>query len=89
MMSVAEHLRRPLYRLGASDLGSSTESVEARLSEALIRCAAWNALLLIDEADIFLECRTPDNLQRNELVSSKLWPLQRDGIERDLELMLW
>lgn len=67
--SVAEHLKRPLYRLGAADLGSTIATVEARLSDTLIRCAAWNAVLLIDEADVFLEARTTDSLERNELIS--------------------
>lgn len=70
--TVAEHLERPLYRLGAADLGSTIATVEDRLNETLVRCAAWNAVLLIDEADVFLEARTTDNLERNELISSKI-----------------
>jgi len=34
------------------------------------RCALWNLILLVDEADVFLEARSKDNLDRNELVSS-------------------
>jgi|TARA_R110002003_G_scaffold141_17_gene12993 hypothetical protein len=68
---VAEHLKRPLYRMGAGDLGSIISTVESRLSDTLLRCAAWNAVLLIDEADVFLESRTTDSLERNELISSK------------------
>lgn len=68
---VAEHLKKPLYRLGAADLGSTIATVEDRLSETLVRCAAWDAILLIDEADVFLEARPTDSLERNELISSK------------------
>lgn len=69
--SVAENLRRPLYRVRAGDLGVEAGKVESSLKKALEHCSYWNAVLLIDEADIFLEQRTSDNLQRNELVSSK------------------
>lgn len=69
--SVAESLRRPLYRVRAGDLGVEAGKVETSLKKALDHCSYWNAVLLIDEADIFLEQRTSDDLQRNELVSSK------------------
>jgi AAA+ superfamily predicted ATPase len=59
----------PLYILSASDLGITPEKVEGALDTALECCALWNALLLLDEADVFLESRTGGNLQRNELVS--------------------
>ncbi|KAI0552379.1 P-loop containing nucleoside triphosphate hydrolase protein [Xylaria curta] len=67
--SVSEHLRRPLYVLGAGDLGSKAEEVERHLDEALVRCSWWNAILLIDESDVFIEKRTMDSLERNEIVS--------------------
>lgn len=47
------------------------KTVEPRLKEALESCARWNAIMLIDEADVFLEARSTDSLERNELVSSK------------------
>ncbi|KAL2276035.1 hypothetical protein FJTKL_01429 [Diaporthe vaccinii] len=67
--AVAENLRRPLYRVRAGDLGVEAAKVESSLKKALEHCSYWNAMLLIDEADIFLERRTSDDLQRNELVS--------------------
>ncbi|KAI9706210.1 MAG: hypothetical protein M1820_004971 [Bogoriella megaspora] len=74
--SVAEEVRQPLYRLTAGDLGTSPTRVESQLRQALERCARWNAVLLIDEADVFLECRAIDSLDRNELVSSEPPPLE-------------
>ena len=65
---LAETLHCPLYRLDAADLGSSAEDVGTELREAMELCARWSALLLIDEADVFLESRSGDSLQRNELV---------------------
>lgn len=68
---MAEQLQRPLYKVRAGDLGVSAKTVESSLKEALDRCSHWNAVLLIDEADVFLERRSNDNLERNQLVSSK------------------
>lgn len=68
---MAEQLQRPLYRLRAGDLGIVAGAVERSLKKALEICSHWNAVLLIDEADVFLERRTNDNLERNQLVSSK------------------
>jgi hypothetical protein len=67
--SVAEHLRRPLYKLGAGDLGTVATVVERNLTKALALCGHFGAVLLIDEADVFMEARSTNNLQRNELVS--------------------
>ncbi|KAJ4259691.1 hypothetical protein NW762_007622 [Fusarium torreyae] len=67
--SVSENLERPLYRLDASDLGMNTHDLEHRLRLALNRCARWDAILLLDEADVFLETRSSSNLVQNELTS--------------------
>jgi hypothetical protein len=52
-------------------LGISTTNVEQNLSIALGLATSWNAIVLIDEADIFLEARSFNDLKRNGLVSSK------------------
>ncbi|KAI0411236.1 hypothetical protein F5X98DRAFT_380959 [Xylaria grammica] len=67
--SVAERTRAPLYTVSASDLGTNAARVEATLKRALDMCALWRAVMLIDEADVFLEARKTDSLERNELVS--------------------
>ncbi|RAR00801.1 P-loop containing nucleoside triphosphate hydrolase protein [Stemphylium lycopersici] len=67
--TVSEHLRRPLYKLGAGDLGTDARVVEQNLNRSLNVCGHFGAVLLIDEADVFMETRTTNNLQRNELVS--------------------
>jgi hypothetical protein len=63
--------RAPLYVLSASDLGTNPTHVDSALTKALERCRLWDALLLLDEADVFLERRDSSNLDRNELVSSE------------------
>lgn len=65
----------PLYPLSAGELGTDPVTVEHQLRLALTCCKEWNALLLLDEADVFLERRSPSQLKRNELVSSR-WILQ-------------
>lgn len=67
---MAEKSRVPLYILSAGDLGTTPEKVESALDNALECCQLWDAVLLLDEADVFLESRESDSLERNELVSS-------------------
>ncbi|KAI1444641.1 P-loop containing nucleoside triphosphate hydrolase protein [Annulohypoxylon stygium] len=74
--SVAEELKRPLYRVGAGDLGTAVSRVESSLKSAFDQCAHWNAVLLIDEADVFLERRSSDRMNQNELVSVFLSTLE-------------
>jgi len=63
----AECARRPLYRVHCSQLGTSEIELEARLEEVLIRAEAWNAVVLIDEADVYVRPRT-DDIKQNAIV---------------------
>ncbi|KAI0442660.1 P-loop containing nucleoside triphosphate hydrolase protein [Xylaria telfairii] len=74
--SVAEHLRVPLYTMGAGDLGTNSAEVERGLTRILDMVAKWNAVLLLDECDVFLEARSKDNLDRNRIVSIFLRTLE-------------
>lgn len=74
--AVAEKSRVPLYSMSAGDLGIKPAEVEKALERALELCRMWNAMLLLDEADVFLGARTNESLARNELVSSKLCCIQ-------------
>ena len=67
--SVAEEMRRPLYFLSAGELGDTVHAVEENLQEVLEISTKWNAVLLLDECDIFLEKRTTSDLQRNKLIT--------------------
>jgi len=46
--------------------------MESILGNWFQRGADWGAIILIDEADVFLEKRQVKDLQRNSLVSGKL-----------------
>ncbi|KIM96275.1 hypothetical protein OIDMADRAFT_131963 [Oidiodendron maius Zn] len=66
---VAEFTRRPLLTLGVADIGTKEENMETRLSDWFNLALKWRAILLIDEADVFLERRSLSDLARNSLVS--------------------
>lgn len=74
--AVAEKSRVPLYSMSAGDLGTAPSEVEKALGRALELCRMWNAMLLLDEADVFLGERTNESLARNELVSIFLRELE-------------
>lgn len=67
--SVAELAERPLYRVTCGDIGTDPETVEKYLNSVLFIGATWNCVVLLDEADVFLEERTKLDLERNALVS--------------------
>jgi ATPase family associated with various cellular activities (AAA) len=67
--SVAENMRVPLYMMSAGDLGLDPAGIEESLNTILEMVAKWNAVLLLDEADVFLEARSTSDLERNKLVS--------------------
>lgn len=67
--SVAEEMRVPLYMMSAGDLGVDPRHVENTLKDIMEMCTKWNAILLLDEADVFLEQRSLHELERNKLVS--------------------
>ncbi|KAF7328980.1 p-loop containing nucleoside triphosphate hydrolase protein [Mycena venus] len=70
--AVAEHLKRPLYIVGASELSTTPAVLEEKLKSILSLATAWDAVLLIDEADVFLEQRSLHEIERNSLVSVAL-----------------
>jgi AAA+ superfamily predicted ATPase len=67
--SVAEVMQVPLYAMSAGDLGTHAEAVEQNLKNILRMVPKWGAVLLLDEADVFMEARSSTDLERNELVS--------------------
>ncbi|EXJ69450.1 uncharacterized protein A1O5_07486 [Cladophialophora psammophila CBS 110553] len=67
--SVAEDMRVPLYMMSAGDLGLDPSGIEESLNLVLDMVSKWNAVLLLDEADVFLEARSSNDLERNKMVS--------------------
>ncbi|KAG4433294.1 hypothetical protein IFR05_011214 [Cadophora sp. M221] len=67
--SIADDVRKPLYVVNSGELGVTPYEVEKHLNSALRLATHWGAIVLIDEADVFLEQRTVHDLTRNCLVS--------------------
>ncbi|KAK4198765.1 hypothetical protein QBC40DRAFT_283220 [Triangularia verruculosa] len=79
--SVAELAEMPLYSVTCGDIGTSPGVVEQYLNSVLHLGKKWNCVLLLDEADVFLEERTLSDLERNSLVSVFLRTLEYyDGV---------
>ena len=62
-------MQQPLYMINASELGESVTEVEQSLEQVLELANKWNAILLLDECDLFLEARSIADIRRSHLVS--------------------
>ncbi|KAI1745271.1 hypothetical protein F4680DRAFT_465304 [Xylaria scruposa] len=79
--SAAEIAERPLYPVTCGDIGTKPEEVERYLESVLHIGKMWGCVVLLDEADVFLEQRSLEDLHRNALVSVFLRVLEYyDGI---------
>jgi len=67
--AVAETLHRPLYSVSVGQLGTEPDQLEEKLRGILDLAYQWNAVLLLDESDIFMEARDTNNIRRNAMVS--------------------
>ena len=68
---------KPLFVVSVAEIGLEAEGAEAKLEKVFSLAQKWDAILLVDEADVFLESRsqltTPN---RNALVSVLLRVLE-------------
>ncbi|KAA6410582.1 MAG: hypothetical protein FRX48_06004 [Lasallia pustulata] len=77
--SVALRANKPLFAVGVTDVGVDPEKVQINLERMFDLAATWEAVLLIDEADVFLDSRASKgqtDLRRNALVSVLLRVLE-------------
>jgi hypothetical protein len=68
---MAQKYQKPLFSITSGDLGSTPDAVESSLTEIFHLANVWDCILLLDEADVFLEERERSNLKRNAVVSGK------------------
>ncbi|MCJ1268457.1 hypothetical protein MMC22_008345 [Lobaria immixta] len=66
---VAEIAEKPLFRVTCGDVGTKPEEVEKYLESVLNLGKIWDCVVLLDEAEVFLEERGLVDLQRNAFVS--------------------
>jgi AAA+ superfamily predicted ATPase len=74
--SVAEIAKKPLYPVTCGDIGTEPEQVEKNLRSVLHLGKIWDCVVLLDEAEVFLEQRTLQDLKRSALVSVFLRTLE-------------
>ena len=67
--TVAEIAEKPLYRVTCGDLGTEPTDIEKYLESVLYLGKIWDCVVLLDEADVYLEERSMESLARNALVS--------------------
>jgi hypothetical protein len=63
----SEIIRRPLYRVHSGQLGLNVAQMEQALKDVLTRAQRWGAIMLIDEADVYIRKRD-DNIATNAVV---------------------
>jgi hypothetical protein len=69
--TIASSFGHPLISLTVADVGIDDEVIEEELGKWMYLAEAWGAILLIDEAEVFLERRAKSDLKRNGLVSGE------------------
>ena len=78
---VAELAEKPLYRVTCGDIGIDAPDVERYLTKVLTLGKIWGSVILLDEAEVFLQQRNLHDLHQNALVSIFLRLLEfHDGI---------
>ncbi|WPH00949.1 Hypothetical protein R9X50_00378300 [Acrodontium crateriforme] len=63
---ISEHLLLPLYSVSSTELGDTAQETESQFGQVLKLAASWNAVLLLDEAGVFLEKRVDTSGARNQ-----------------------
>lgn len=74
--AVADRTQRPLFYLQAEDLGINAAVLGANIKKVFQMATEWDAVILLDEADVFMSERHPQDIARNELVSIFLRELE-------------
>lgn len=76
----SEIIERPLYSIHSGNLGTTADVIRKNLEEVFDRAKRWNAVLLLDEADVFVLERG-NNLQQNAIVAEFLRTMEYfDGL---------
>jgi SpoVK/Ycf46/Vps4 family AAA+-type ATPase len=65
--TMAEMTERPLYRIRGSNIGTDATKLEENFRAISHMCNEWGCVVLLDDADVFLERRNVADLQRNSL----------------------
>ncbi|EMD00860.1 hypothetical protein BAUCODRAFT_187048 [Baudoinia panamericana UAMH 10762] len=74
--AIADKYGKALLPITCGGLGLAPEKVESSLTRMFQLAQAWNCIVLLDEADVFLSQRERGDLKRNALVSVFLRTLE-------------
>jgi len=67
--AVSEYTKSPLYAVSAGELGTTPGELETDLARIFALAARWKCVVLLDEADVFMETRGLHEIERNASVS--------------------
>lgn len=73
---MAEFTKKPLITINIGEM-SVGDDVERQLHIIFRQASVWDAVLLLDEADVVLEERSYEDMKRNAIVSGEHY---RDGL---------
>lgn len=68
---VAESLNCPLFTITCGNIGTKPDEVQNNLQTMFYMANKWNCVMLLDEADVFLQERDERDMERNAVVSGK------------------
>lgn len=75
--TIAEATGKPLFVVSVAEIGLDASKAERNLEQMFYLAGKWEAVLLVDEADVFLEARSQNSEpNRNALVSVLLRVLE-------------
>lgn len=66
--AIAEHTHKPLYPINVGEL-TNDDDIVSKLETHFTSASQWDAVLLLDEADVLLEQRSFEDIKRNGIVS--------------------
>jgi hypothetical protein len=76
----AELIEKPLYAIHSGTLGTEPDEISKNLQSIFTNAKRWGAVLLLDEADVFV-LRRNDNIQQNAIVAEFLRAIEYyDGL---------
>ena len=75
--ATAEHLHKPLYFVSVGELGTNPQELERNLEKVMNIANSWDAVVLLDEVDVFAVNREGASIERNAMTAIFLRTLER------------
>ncbi|KAF2963821.1 hypothetical protein GQX73_g9767 [Xylaria multiplex] len=70
--SIADYIKRPLYRVNPGELGARAYRIKRVLSSIVSLATRWNAIILIENVDAYLEPRSRNPLRHSNFITAFL-----------------